>query len=80
MNGNGTHQPAGDPGVPVDNVSVALTGTGTLLDRNGRGARNGRPYGEQLETEAREVAIRYRFWPGAAGRLRAATRKALGRG
>lgn len=65
--------------VPVDQVDVQLMGTGELLTSEGRGVRGGVPYGEQLETEAREVNAMHRFRPGAASALRAATKRALGR-
>lgn len=79
MSGNGTHQPAGVPGVSTDRPGLPITGTGTLLTGAGRGVRNGIPYGQQLEAEELEVHKPHRFRPGAAAALRAATRKALGR-
>lgn len=73
-------QVAGDPGVPVDEIGLHLFGTGELQTSAGRGVKNGIPYGEQLERERRDLNRMYRFRPGAAASLRAATRKALGRG
>lgn len=54
-------------------------GHGTLKPP-GRGLQNGVPYGEQLEDERADVARTWKFSPGVAGRLRAATRSALRRG
>lgn len=75
---------AKDPGpfsVPQVDPEDHVKGTeaGPLLSRQGRGVKNGIPYGEQLQTEAREVRDMYPFNPGLVNRLRAATRKALGR-
>lgn len=50
-----------------------------LLTGEGRGVKGGVPYGQQLLAEDKEMARNYKFRPAAAARLRAATRRALGR-
>lgn len=65
------------PVVPIEGVDTQLKGTG-LMSSAGRGVKNGIPYGEQLQTEQQQVEKMHRF-DGKAGRLRAATRRALGR-
>lgn len=66
--------------VPVTDLEGPLKGFGTLDGPELRGVIGGRPYGEQIENERRDIARTYRFRPGAAARVRAATRRALGRG
>jgi hypothetical protein len=66
--------------VPVTDLEGPLKGFGTLDGPEPRGVQGGVPYGEQLENERRDIARMYRFRPGAAARLRAATRSALRRG
>lgn len=80
--GTGVHTPAGGKATPTTEfVDSHMKGTeaGPLLTPEGRGVVNGIPYGEQLQNEARILQHQYRFWPGAARRLRAATRAALRR-
>lgn len=50
-----------------------------LLTKEGRGVKNGIPYGEQLLKEQQEVHEMYAARPDAEAKLRAQTRKALGR-
>lgn len=69
-------------GRAVAMVKANLTGEtthGPLLNTAGRGVVNGRPYGEQLQTEYAELNEIYRYRPAIAARLRAATNAALGR-
>lgn len=66
--------------VPVTDLEGPLKGFGTLDGPEPRGVQGGVPYGQQLESERADVARSYRFRPRAASALRAATRKALGRG
>jgi len=56
----------------------SLFGTGTLAE-GGYGIHEGRPYGDALVDEAAVFEREHRFTPGAE-KLRAATRRALGRG
>lgn len=65
------------PDVPVADVEAHLKPT--MNGPGGYGVVNGRPYGEQLAKEREETAMTHRFVPGAVSRLRAATRRALGR-
>lgn len=67
--------------VPTADADGHVYGTlaGPLLTSEGRGVRGGRPYGEQLHTEAEEMHAMYALRPAAYARLRAATRAALGR-
>ena len=50
-----------------------------LLTAQGRGVRNGVPYGEQLHNEGEARLQQMWFAPAARRRLEAVTRKALGR-
>lgn len=70
---------AGGP-VPTVDPLGAIEGRdtgGPLLNASGRGVVNGVPYGQAQQTHAREVNAMWWFFPGAARRLRAATRSAL---
>lgn len=71
------HSVAGDTSVPIADQH-RFDGDG-LLNSAGRGVVNGRPYGQQLQTEIRELNRAYLFRPAAAAKLRAATKRALGR-
>lgn len=81
--GEGTHDVAGDPGVPVTGATQHLYGQGDSAPLVGNGTMrpwmNGAPRGEQDRIEAQEMADQYKFMPEWAGRLRAATRRAFGR-
>lgn len=72
--------PAGQPGVPTDGTNLHIFGHPSLRSPEGRGVVNGVPYGQQLDAEERTLRKHLRFRPGAANALRAATRRALGRG
>lgn len=62
----------------IDKSKRSLAGTGTLAE-GGYGLHNGVPYGDALVDEAATFERQHLFWPGAE-KLRAATKKALGRG
>lgn len=68
--------------------SVATTGTveraygtqaGPLLSAQGRGVRNGIPYGQSEQARVEALNAQYPFQPGVVARLRGASRSALGR-
>ena len=52
---------------------------GPLNGPAGYGVVNGAPYGQNLQAELGALQDRYRLQPGVYARLRAATKKALGR-
>jgi hypothetical protein len=64
--------------VPKDGVKQILYGEGLKIGP-GRGIEGGIPYGEQLQKERDEVQKMHGFRPGVAAKVRAATRRALGR-
>lgn len=64
---------------PTDGVITGAPAGVPLLSEEGRGVRNGVPYGEALQAEETALRKQYLFSPGPLGRLRAATRRALGR-
>lgn len=64
--------------VPVTDPRVEL-GLGGIFGPGGYGVVGGRPYGTRLRDEARTHARQWKFSPAVAGRMRAATRQALGR-
>lgn len=74
-----TWRPESPPDVPVAAVGLNMLGDPSLRSPEGRGIVNGVPYGDQLDTEAKEVAAVWGLWPAAHARLRAATRSALRR-
>lgn len=76
MSSNPPHRPS----APTTDTEKTVKGFGTLTSREGRGVVGGKPYGEQLEDERRDIATVFRFSPGIAARARAATRRALRRG
>ncbi len=51
-----------------------------LLNAQGRGVKNGIPYGEQILKERDALHQQYGLDPAKLGALSAQTRKALGRG
>lgn len=75
MSSNPPHRPS----APTTDTDKTVKGFSTLTRREGRGVVGGRPYGEQLEDERRDMATVYRFSPGFVARARAATRRALRR-
>lgn len=50
-----------------------------LFGPQGFGVKNGKPYGAQLQNERRDMASRFKFFPGQRRAFAAATRRALGR-
>lgn len=72
-------QPRRARNVPTADPGVNIFGDDSLRSPEGRGVVGGRPYGEQLDTERRETAAMHKFNPSGLARLRAATRRALGR-
>lgn len=70
-----------NPSVPTVPASQRQMGTqaGPLLTRQGRGVKNGVPYGESEQARLQEMNRMYLLRPGWKSRLVAATRTALGR-